>query len=634
MLSLRAAVALLLPLLAAPALAQRPSFRSLPIAERRAIPVEEVEAGIEAAMASSAKKGVQARALLADGEPDPDVRFVGDIVHVQVTVCGEGDDPADGCALTFRGSNHGWTYYDYAQQGASLVSKVGAAVKNEFEIPIFFNDFVTSDFGGAFYMPIYNEIQGTGMRVHDLRSFFGGQGNIHGMVSMNVWWSCDAGEWFQDGCTDAPPFSTTFRSIHGILGQEVGHRWGAFLTFVDPDKRARSSEILGRDKSHWSYWLNTGGSPMEGNRWIDEGGGNFRIEHAAFTRYSDFDLYAMGVMDDAEVRPTFLIRPTGCPGSRDCDATTAPESGLPRVQGERIDISLVDVQDDLGYRSPGFGEASRVSRQIFVFNSLKDAEPTIAPPEVAIAKLEAVRKYWNEYFYEATFTRMRSITTVSGRDDYPRWEFTISAEGWEPFGQKGEPAAVGGMVVLESDGAEATGLLNRQVQIDTSAYRSLLVKLAVPAKAAIDGARVEIQVGGIEGELAAEPYVLKPAHDGLLHTYVVPLAGTAAWTGTVGQVRVALTGAPAGASLGVDRVVFSPLEAADADGDGIPDADDNCIDVPNPDQLDANRDGVGNACNATVVVVPPGPDCSVAGGLPSLAGLALAAHALLRRRRR
>jgi len=629
--ALRAVAALLLPLLASPALAspamaqRTASLRSLPVAERRVIPLEEVQAGLAQARPV---ESVRAHALTED-----DVTIVGDIVHLQNEVCTEESDPAE-CALVFRGNNHGWTYYDYSQQGASIVNKLVNSVKNDFEIPIFFNDFITSDFGGAFYMPIVNDIQGTGMRIHDLRMFFGGIGsNIHGLVSMNVWWSCEAGEWFQDGCTDAPPFSTTFRSIHGILGQEVGHRWGAMLTFIDPERRVNSSELLGRDKSHWSYWLNTGGSPMEGNRWIDEGEGNFRIEHAPFTKYSDFDLYAMGVMDEREVRPTFFIRPTGCPGSRDCDATTAPESGLPRVQGERVDVALVDVQDALGFRTPGFGEATRVSRQIFVFNTIKGAEPSIAPPDQAIPKLEAVRKYWNEYFYEATFTRMRSITTVSGRDDYPRWEFTLGAEGWEPFGNKSEPAAMGGTAIVEADGSDAAGLMNRQVQIDTGAYRSLLVKLAVPAKAAQAGARIEVGVGGLEGDFAA-PYVLQPAKDGLLHTYVVRLAGTPAWTGTVGQVRVALVGAPAGATLGIDRVVFSPTEAADSDGDGIPDADDNCIDVSNADQRDSFSDGTGDACRGTKFVEEQtGPDCSVAGGLPSLAGLALAAHALLRRRR-
>lgn len=40
----------------------------------------------------------------------------------------------------------------------------------------------------------------------------------------------------------------------------------------------------------------------------------------------------------------------------------------------------------------------------------------------------------------------------------------------------------------------------------------------------------------------------------------------------------------------------APVE--DTDGDGIPDATDNCPTVPNPDQADTNGDGTGDACDA------------------------------------
>jgi hypothetical protein len=38
----------------------------------------------------------------------------------------------------------------------------------------------------------------------------------------------------------------------------------------------------------------------------------------------------------------------------------------------------------------------------------------------------------------------------------------------------------------------------------------------------------------------------------------------------------------------------------DMDGDGVPDAQDNCPNVPNPDQADSNHDGIGDACTRSI----------------------------------
>jgi hypothetical protein len=61
------------------------------------------------------------------------------------------------------------------------------------------------------------------------------------------------------------------------------------------------------------------------------------------------------------------------------------------------------------------------------------------------------------------------------------------------------------------------------------------------------------------------------------------------------------------------RLDLVTLTAADTDGDGVPDATDNCPNTSNLDQLDTDGDGAGNACDPT----PDGPNCPGQGITPA-----------------
>ena len=50
----------------------------------------------------------------------------------------------------------------------------------------------------------------------------------------------------------------------------------------------------------------------------------------------------------------------------------------------------------------------------------------------------------------------------------------------------------------------------------------------------------------------------------------------------------------------IDAIAFG--FPPDADGDGVPDAEDNCPTVANPDQQDSNLDGIGDACQETTTL--------------------------------
>ncbi len=184
-----------------------------------------------------------------------------------------------------------------------------------------------------------------------------------------------------------------------ILGHEVGHRWLARLLFRDGQGRS-STALLGRGLVHWSFFLDSRASVMEGNQIEDRGGGRF--ETVEITRgFSALDQYAMGLRAPEEVPPFFYVdeadnfRP-----NRAFKFSSTPEVGI-SFTGVRRDVRIEDVVAALGPRVPAAAAAPRLLRQAFVLVADEVGPAT----EARRAALTRIRARFTPYYRQATEER-------------------------------------------------------------------------------------------------------------------------------------------------------------------------------------------------------------------------------------
>jgi len=247
----------------------------------------------------------------------------------------------------------------------------------------------------AYETTVKNEVRGIGVDVYDLAREFGSAGSLRSLAVM-------------DFLGKYPPSPTEKflgeNSTLSVLGQEVGHRWLAFLEFKDP-AGASSDALLGRDLAHWSFFFDSDASVMEGNDIEEMGGGSFKTT-AAVQRYSLLDQYAMGLVSKDLVPPFFHVdSPTNLSVTKTKES--APQVGV-TFSGTKREHLMKDIIAIHGDRVPPSSQSSRVHRQAFLY--LVSAGRAADPADVA--KLDGIRRAWEEFFVQATDRRMTAITKL------------------------------------------------------------------------------------------------------------------------------------------------------------------------------------------------------------------------------
>jgi hypothetical protein len=253
-------------------------------------------------------------------------------------------------------------------------------------------DLMTGD-SFAFELTVANQIQGLGVPVFNASAQFGSAGRLQSICNMDAL-----------GKYPADPLLRFLgaNSTVSVLGQEFGHRWLAHARFRQPGA-PQSSELLGRDGSHWSFFFDSDGSVMEGNDIEDLGGGAFRTV-GAVERYSLLDQYFMGLVDRTEVPPFFFVQDVV---NTTRTADSAPRVGV-RFDGMRRDVTIDDVVAVMGARQPAAAASPRTMRQAFVY-VMSAGRPLT---EDDVIKLDRIRIAWEQFVSAATDFRLRVDTRL------------------------------------------------------------------------------------------------------------------------------------------------------------------------------------------------------------------------------
>lgn len=223
---------------------------------------------------------------------------------------------------------------------------------------VFFSAFQVP-FPGAFYLPLSNDTRGLGYK----HSMPGGQevfdstprSPLDGIVVMN-----DYTLW------------GPINDLASVFNQEVGHRWGAFVHYQLEADTVSKDLLLGRDLAHWSYFMDSGGSPMEGNGWRENADSTFTstssITHA---NYHPLDLYLMGLIPPAEVPDFYFIdspdlSALGTAG-RNINRSTGPSwNRAVTIGGTKQVIGIGDIIRAEGVRVPASDVAPKQFKIGFV----------------------------------------------------------------------------------------------------------------------------------------------------------------------------------------------------------------------------------------------------------------------------
>lgn len=229
----------------------------------------------------------------------------------------------------------------------------------------------------GFYSEVKNDTQGINRTMLDNSTQFGSAGMLQGTIDMgNI------------TALAANPYGPKLDEMLTVLNHEIGHRWGSYVRFNNPDGSLNSA-LLGKDSAHWSYLLDSKGSLLYGNGWKDNGNGTF-TSVSKQSGYSPLDLYLMGMIPKEQVPPMLLIENPAI------DKTKLPYLG-DMISGTAKTVTINDIIAAEGARVPNAAASQKQFNVGFVLLTRAGDNATAATQAI-----ETLRKAWAGRFAELT----------------------------------------------------------------------------------------------------------------------------------------------------------------------------------------------------------------------------------------
>ncbi len=269
---------------------------------------------------------------------------------------------------------------------AALINEFYQTHPSVFDFIVVWTDFNALQGTGAFafYSGIQNSIRGIGQPTFNFSKAFGSP-KVQGFLMMDF-----LGKYPNDPETEFLFSNSTLE----VFGQENGHRWLAFPRVAIAGQA--ENLLLGRADSHWSFYMDSDASCMEGNDIRDNNDGTFTTVGANET-YSKFDRYMMGLIPPGAVPDTFVI--TG-----NSDPESPPEPGV-TIRGTRVNVRLQDLVNFEGPRIPNSATSQKKFREAFILFTKKTT-----PSQADLAKLEKIRTRWVAFWKKQTVNATMDAT--------------------------------------------------------------------------------------------------------------------------------------------------------------------------------------------------------------------------------